>query len=84
MSTSMFGAVKTPSNFLAPVVEPIEVARGIIKMVDNGESGVVTAPLYTNWIGWYGVLPASFQKIVRAVVGIDNAVPAGGLKNTAA
>lgn len=76
MSTPLFGNVKTPSNFLAPVVEPIELAKGIIQMVENGVSGEVTAPLYTHFVGWYGVLPAGVQKLVRRWSGIDKAIAA--------
>ncbi|KAI1376033.1 NAD(P)-binding protein [Hypoxylon crocopeplum] len=71
LSTPLFSGVKTPSRFIAPVVEPIEVAKEIIKAIDLGISDHIGMPLYARWVDWYNVLPVGLQKIARRVSGID-------------
>jgi NAD(P)-dependent dehydrogenase (short-subunit alcohol dehydrogenase family) len=74
MSTKMFAGVKTPSNFLAPVVAPVDVAKEIIRLVERGESGDVAVPLYSRWIQVLGVLPVGVQTLVRKWSGVDRAM----------
>lgn len=74
LGTKMFERVSTPSAFLAPVVEPNELAREIIRMVDAGESGVVALPLYARWIWLWGCLPVGVRSLARRVGGIDRAM----------
>ncbi|KAI5863507.1 NAD(P)-binding protein [Durotheca rogersii] len=71
LSTPLFSGVKTPNSFFAPVVEPIEVAREIIKAIDLGISDHIGTPLYARWVDWYNVLPVGLQKIARRLSGID-------------
>ncbi|KAG6007494.1 putative secondary metabolism biosynthetic enzyme [Claviceps maximensis] len=71
LSTPLFHGVQTPSSFLAPVVEPVDVAREIIAAVDDGRSAEVGMPLYARWADWYHVLPAGVQVVVRALAGVD-------------
>ncbi|KAF2277166.1 NAD(P)-binding protein [Westerdykella ornata] len=79
MSTKMFEGVKTPSNFLAPVIAPTDVAKEILRLVERGESGEVVMPLYARWISVFGVLPAGVQKVVRRLSGVDTAIQRAGL-----
>ncbi|KAI1456179.1 NAD(P)-binding protein [Annulohypoxylon moriforme] len=72
LSTPLFYGVKTPNTFIAPVVEPIEVAKEVIKAIDLGLSDHIGMPLYARWVDWYNVLPVGVQKIARKVSGIDN------------
>ncbi|EON67512.1 hypothetical protein W97_06880 [Coniosporium apollinis CBS 100218] len=74
LGTSMFEKVRTPSAFLAPVVEPNELAKEIIRMVDAGESGEISMPLYARWIWLWGRLPVGVRKLVRTAGGIDTAM----------
>ncbi|KAI1388926.1 NAD(P)-binding protein [Hypoxylon trugodes] len=71
LSTPLFYGVKTPNPFIAPVVEPIEVAKEIIKAIDLGLSDHIGTPLYARWVDWYNVLPVGVQKIARKLSGID-------------
>ena len=71
LSTPMFDGVRTPSSFFAPVLEPVEVAKEMIKVIDAGGSEVLAMPLYARWVGWMGVLPVGVQRIVRWVSGVD-------------
>lgn len=79
MSTKMFEGVETPSNFLAPVVAPTDIAKEILRLVERGESGEVVMPLYARWISVFGVLPAGVQKVLRRLSGVDTAIKRAGL-----
>lgn len=74
LSTPLFAGVETPSTFFGPVVEPVELAREIVKMIDAGRSGEISLPLYAGWIDWMFVLPVGMQKIARQVAGVDRAM----------
>ncbi|KAK5134580.1 hypothetical protein LTR08_006366 [Meristemomyces frigidus] len=74
LSTPLFAGLETPSTFLGPVVEPVELAREIVRMIDLGESGEISMPLYARWVDWLAVLPAALQKLVRGVSGMDRAM----------
>lgn len=74
LATPLFGQLETPSTFFGPVVEPVELARAIVKMVDAGESGEISMPLYARWIEWTKVLPVGMDKVVRWMSGMDRAM----------
>ncbi|KAH8730925.1 hypothetical protein GQ44DRAFT_746780 [Phaeosphaeriaceae sp. PMI808] len=79
MSTKMFADVKSPSNFFAPTVTPAELGKTIIRLIERGESGEVAIPLYSNYIGFYHMLPVGIKHIIRRLSGIDTAVGRGKL-----
>ncbi|KAF2866994.1 short chain dehydrogenase/reductase [Massariosphaeria phaeospora] len=74
MSTQMFADVKTPSNFLAPMLAPVDVAKEILRLIERGESGEVAVPLYSRYISVLGVLPIGVQALVRRWSGVDKAM----------
>ena len=74
MSSDLFAGVETPSNFFAPVLEPVDVAKEIISAVDNGMGGVLAMPAYSRWIHLMKVLPVSLQRAVRSWSGCDEAM----------
>lgn len=74
LSTALFAGVKTPSSFLGPVVEPLELARRTVEIVNRGGGGVVAEPLYARYVEWFGVLPYGVQKLVRRLSGVDAAM----------
>ncbi len=74
ISTLLFDGVKTPSNFFAPVLEPVDVAKEIIAAIDAGISGELAMPLYARWIQVLGVLPVGLQKVLRLASGMDKAM----------
>lgn len=71
VSTPLFYGVQTPNAFLAPVVEPVDVAKEIIRAVDGGLSTDLALPLYARWIDWFNVLPIGVQAVARRVAGVD-------------
>lgn len=74
LSTPLFYGVQTPNSFLAPVVEPVEVAKEIISTIDNGLAEHISMPLYARLIDWYNVLPLGLQKVARRFAGVDTAM----------
>ena len=74
MSSDLFAGVQTPSNFFAPVLEPVDVAKEIIAAVDAGKGGVLAMPSYARWIQWMKVLPVSLQRYLRWWSGCDEAM----------
>jgi short-subunit dehydrogenase len=77
MSTKMFEHVHAPSKFFGPLVTPAEMAQGIIKLVEKGDSGEVALPLYSRYIQVLGCLPYGIQHIARRWSGLDTAVEDG-------
>ena len=78
LSTPLFAGVKTPSNFLGPVVEPVVLAKRIVEMIDAGRSGVIAEPFYARQVEWLAVLPYGLQSIVRRLSGVDAAMSGFG------
>lgn len=74
MSTPLFDWVKTPNNFFAPILEPVQVAQEIVSAIDSGRGGTIKLPAFAALATWYGVLPAGLQRIARYLSGIDYAV----------
>ncbi|KAH0562350.1 hypothetical protein GP486_002952 [Trichoglossum hirsutum] len=74
ITTPLFAGIKTPAPFLAPVLEPVDVAKEVIKAIDSGEGGVIAMPLYARWLPWMGVLPAGLHSVLRWWSGVDVAV----------
>ncbi|KAM3520707.1 hypothetical protein NHJ13051_006696 [Beauveria bassiana] len=71
LSTPLFYGVQTPSSFIAPVVEPVEVAKEIVAAIDQGKGVTTGMPLYARWVDWYAVLPAGVQVLARKISGVD-------------
>lgn len=74
MSTPLFDWIKTPSNFFAPVLEPVQVAQEVVSAIDNGRGGTIKLPAFAVLANWYAVLPAGLQRIARYLSGVDDAV----------
>ena len=78
LATNLFAGVHTPSSFLGPVIEPVELARDIVRMIDDGVSGEISTPLYAQCIDWLHVLPVALQKLARSLAGVDRAMEGFG------
>lgn len=74
LSTSLFAGMNTPSAFLAPVVEPVELAKEVVNMIDSGLSGEIRIPFYANWVPIFQALPVSLQQVLRTLTGLDRAM----------
>lgn len=74
LGTSMFGGLRTPSAFLAPIVEPVELAKEIVSVIDSGLSGEVALPLYSRLAPLLAALPSGIWTIGRAFSEMDNAM----------
>lgn len=74
LSTPLFYGVQTPNSFLAPVVEPVDVAKEIIAAIDHGQNAAIGMPLYARWIDCFNILPAGIQTVARRIAGVDTAM----------
>lgn len=74
LSTPLFSGVETPSSFLGPVLEPVDVAKEIIATIDGGSSAVLALPFYARWIDWMNVAPVGVQAVLRRLSGVDRAM----------
>jgi short-subunit dehydrogenase len=74
MTTHMFADVQAPSKFFAPLATPAELGKSIIRLIERGESGEVAIPLYSQYIGFFSILPVGIQHLIRRWSGLDTAV----------
>ncbi|KAK2750932.1 hypothetical protein FQN57_000006 [Myotisia sp. PD_48] len=74
IATPLFDGLDTPNKFWAPILEPVQVAREIISMIDSGNGGVVRMPAYATFVSYYAILPVSIQRLARYLSGIDSAI----------
>jgi short-subunit dehydrogenase len=72
--TPLFFGVHTPSYFLAPVLEPVAVAREILKAVEANEGGEWYGPWYVQFLWCVRGLPSSLAWLVRWLGGVDRAM----------
>ena len=74
LSTPLFNGVQTPSSFLGPVLEPVDVAKEVIASIDAGSSADLAMPFYSRWADWMNVAPVGIQALLRRVFGTDTAM----------
>jgi len=74
LGTRLFKDIKTPSNFLAPIVEPVYLAKEIVNLIDSGENGEIRMPFYASCAPIFAALPVGLQAILRSWSGIDNSM----------
>ena len=48
--TPLFYGVRTPSTFIAPVVEPLDVARRIVSEIEKRAGGEIYLPWYVGYM----------------------------------
>lgn len=73
LDSELFNGLKNPSQFLAPTVEVLELAKRIVKYLEDGGGGEFGMPWYANWIGIMGVVPSGLQVLLRMMSGMDQA-----------
>ena len=48
--TPLFYGVHTPSTFIAPIVEPLDVARQVVAAIEKRVGGEIYAPWYVGYM----------------------------------
>lgn len=81
IDTDMFRGVETPNKFFAPILDTRQVAKEIVRRIDEGDGGLIRMPAYAKAVAWYGILPAGVQRVVRWWSGIDTAMWKGADQN---
>ncbi|GMM34244.1 short-chain dehydrogenase/reductase [Saccharomycopsis crataegensis] len=72
LRTSMFEGVQTPSELLAPKLDPSYVANIIFQAVNRGRRGEIKIPLYGNFLPIFRALPWRITEVARYISGIDS------------
>lgn len=78
LNTNLFQDVVTPSNVLAPVLDPLDVAKTIIEALQHGREGEIRLPFYANFVPLLRAAPTQLAEIVRRATGIDTATQTNG------
>lgn len=74
MKTSMFDGVVSPWRWLAPELEPLDVARTILEALEHGRRGEIKLPLYGNFLPVFRAMPWPITELARHVSGIDESM----------
>ena len=73
LETTMFGEVRTPSSVLAPDVKVDRLAFLIVRAIQNGETGFLRQPYYTNIIPLLDYLDWPYIHLFKKVSGMNKA-----------
>lgn len=73
LSLGMFSDVDTPCQWLAPKLDPDEVAKTIVKAVKHGARGEIKMPFYGKFLPIFRSMPWPVTELARKVLGIDSA-----------
>ncbi|CCG81926.1 Related to a retinal short-chain dehydrogenase/reductase [Taphrina deformans PYCC 5710] len=74
IDTALFQHVRNPSQFLAPTLDVLDLARDIVHKIETREAGEFGAPLYAGFLGLLRVLPSGLVQAIRHWSGVDRAV----------
>lgn len=74
LGVGMFDDVNPSRQFLAPIVDHIQLARDILQAVNKGQCGVLCRPLYGRFLPLVKVLPYSMVKMCRIFSQMDEKV----------
>lgn len=77
LDTEMFGGFEPPRQFFAPVLARDNLADQIIKHVELGIRGDLSAPLYAKFAYVLMAMPYSVQTILRKLSKMDDCLPNG-------
>ncbi|KAK9390028.1 hypothetical protein V1515DRAFT_592661 [Lipomyces mesembrius] len=76
MRTPMFQDIYPPRQFLAPIVEPRDLATEIVDKIAHGKSGEIRRPMYVHGMPYLRILPWPIQRALRWVSNLDGSVVA--------
>jgi hypothetical protein len=74
MRTPMFQDIYPPRQFLAPVVEPRDLATEIVDKIAHGKSGEIRRPIYVHGMPYLRILPWPIQRALRWISNLDGSV----------
>ena len=73
LQTTMFGEVCTPSSVIAPDVKVDHLALLIVRAIQNGETGFLRQPYYTNIFPLFDYLDWPYIHLFKRVSGMNKA-----------
>jgi NAD(P)-dependent dehydrogenase (short-subunit alcohol dehydrogenase family) len=74
INTGLFSGVKTPSKWLAPVLEPSYIATAVVDALKRGEVGELKLPFYVRFMPLMRVVPLRIAQLAREYSGMDKAM----------
>lgn len=74
MTTSMFSDIAPPLQFLAPLIDPQDLARKTVRAIELGQTGKISSPMYVNLMPILRACPLWFVRICRHLSGMDRVV----------
>ncbi|KAJ8104221.1 hypothetical protein POJ06DRAFT_191693 [Lipomyces tetrasporus] len=74
MRTPMFQDIEPPRQFLAPVVDPRDLATEIVDKIAHGKSGEIRKPMYVHGMPYLRTLPWTVQRALRWFSHLDDSV----------
>ncbi|CDR44457.1 CYFA0S14e02894g1_1 [Cyberlindnera fabianii] len=78
LKTPMFKGVNTPSNILAPELEPSYVAQKIVRAIECGRRGEIQMPFYGHFLPLFRALPWPITQFARLLSGMDESMTTFG------
>lgn len=75
------GLKDTDNAFVAPTLEPIQVARAMVDALNSGLSHSVSQPLFTKVLPFVRAMPDWFRALLAAVGKTDSAVTADSMRD---
>lgn len=76
IKTALFAHVQIPklAEFLAPLLEPGDVARAIVDALERQESSDIYLPWYAQWTPMLRILPSFLRDFAQHISGADEAI----------
>lgn len=74
LNTSLFKSVRTPSQLLAPVLEPRYVASRVFRAMNRNQVGELKLPFYVQFMPFLRAMPWPIAMVARSLSGMDSAV----------
>lgn len=71
LGTSMFSDVKTPSEYIAPIVSPEKLAVKIVKRICKAKTSTIYSPTYVRYLPLMNAIPISWARLARKISGVD-------------
>ncbi|GAV55018.1 hypothetical protein ZYGR_0AS03410 [Zygosaccharomyces rouxii] len=78
LRTDMFANVETPSKYLAPDVDPQQLASQIINAIGHNSTRTLNSPYYVNLVPFIKNLNWPYLRILKSLSGMDKSTAAAG------
>ncbi|CCE82856.1 Piso0_002607 [Millerozyma farinosa CBS 7064] len=74
LTSNMFRDVIPPREFLAPIINHVELAKKMVEKIDIGQEGSLSYPLYAKFLPLLKIMPLFIQDICRKFSKMDEQI----------